>query len=122
MKRTYDLMNDMDVAMMTLDNNVKRLRERYQVLNRRFDSLYHKIETAPKFDMYKGYLYAKELQEVLQERRIVKSELKIAERAFEKIKKFRGEFLQTFNTVKQWENGNQDWRENFQISHEDIAI
>lgn len=122
MQTTLELMGNIKESLVILKRNVGKLEKRYKELNKKFDTLYHELEKAPKFDMYKGYLKAKELQEVLQERRLVKGEWTMAKRALDNMKGLESVVHNSYNGALQWEERGKDWLKDFQITHDDIAI
>lgn len=57
-----------------VDQEHKRLSELRSVYDKKLSDYYHKVETK-KFNAAEGYYLAKELQEIVRQRRVIKDEL-----------------------------------------------
>ncbi len=69
-------LNEIDKLTNKLQSDIKKLREKQSEYDKELSSIYHKIETK-NFNACEGYYLSKELQIVLQKRRLVKHELEM---------------------------------------------
>jgi prefoldin subunit 5 len=67
-------LGEIESVITRIEKDKKVLSERLSQLDKELSNVYHKIEVS-RFNACEGYYLAKQLQEVLHKRRIVKDEL-----------------------------------------------
>lgn len=111
-----------------IENLLDRIKKDKQKLERKkleydkkFSEAYHNIETA-KFNACEGYYLTKNLQETLQKRRLIKSELYRIKRVYDylKINDIKSRLPQAKSSVSKSKEEGKEWFENFDISFIDI--
>ena len=70
---------------LEMENEYQRLKRLEDVYNKKLNNHYHKMETA-KFNAVEGYYKAKELQDIVRQRRVIKNELYKLTRVREKMR------------------------------------
>jgi hypothetical protein len=116
-------MSQVKEAMELMDANLKKLKVKEKEVHAEFLKVYHEIETMPsKFNLYQAWVILKNFQRLLQERRIVKHELKLLEQNFGRMKALKDAVNMSYSYASRSEQGNIAYRENFEITHDDIAI
>jgi hypothetical protein len=76
----------------------------------------------PKFNLYTAWVTLKSFQKLLQKRRIIKHELKLLEQNFTRLKSLKEAINISYSRVAKSDIGNVSYRENFEVTHDDIAI
>lgn len=123
MKSTLELMSQVKEAMELMDGNLKKLKTEEKEIHAEFLNVYHEIETmTSKFNMYQAWVILKNFQRLLQKRRIIKHELRLLEDNFSRMKALKDSVNISYSRVSRSEEGNVLYRENFEITHDDIAM
>lgn len=100
-----------------LERDLNKLRLKQSETDKLVNKAYHKLETT-KFNACEGYYIAKDLQNLLQKRRLIKSELYRMEKIYSQleISKVKESVPKTKKMLKRSKNRGKDWFSNFTIS------
>ncbi|GLI82587.1 hypothetical protein ANABIO32_02740 [Rossellomorea marisflavi] len=112
--------NQLEDILVQIKTDLNKLNKKKAYYDKLFNEYYHKIETA-KFNACEGYYLAKNFQDILQKRRLIKSEL-------HRMKSLQNYLINTMSSklpsakrvVEKSKNTNQEWFENFNFSFSDI--
>ena len=112
-----------------MESEFQRLKKLEVVYNKKLNEHYHDMETA-KFNAVEGYYKAKELQDIVRQRRVIKNELYKLTRVREKMR--LNTIIQRSNTARQSlshihkheENNDwsREWKDNYRVEDLDIQL
>lgn len=113
-------LNQIELIVEDVKGDMKKLNKKLSQCDKNISKLYHDLEVS-KFNACEGYYFAKNLQELLQKRRLVKSELHRLESIHNVLIQSVGDRLKKAKTVvEESKNKHKDWYTNFNISFRDI--
>lgn len=107
--------------LVNLKSDIKKLSIKQSEYDKTVNEYYHKLETT-KFNACEGYYIAKNFQEVLQKRRLVKSELYRMQHLYDnlKIQSVDEKLPQVKKMVNKSKSRGKEWCTNFNYSFSDI--
>lgn len=76
---------ELELLITNIKTSYEKMKTRYTELNKLFNQKYHELETRSSFNAAEGFYIAKELQDILQKRRLAKHELQRLEQLMSRI-------------------------------------
>lgn len=112
------LFSELTAIRNEITQTYDRLRSMQSEIDRELSDVYHEIE-ASRFDVVRGYKFAKKLQSVLQRRRVIKGEFALVQPLYNM---FSDNFEATRKTFEKAGYKNADLRKrlNTALSTEDV--
>lgn len=112
--------DQIESTMKSLKADMKKLSHKQSEYDKEINELYHKIEIA-NFNACEGYYLAKNLQETLQKRRLIKTEFYrmeqlhkyLTQSLFDRIQNAKG-------MIRKSKVHGEEWQSHFKISFSDI--
>jgi hypothetical protein len=66
---------ELEMLILNIKGSYEKMKERYAELNEQFNQKYHELETRSSFNAAEGFYIAKDMQDILQKRRLAKHEM-----------------------------------------------
>lgn len=76
---------ELEMLILNVKGSHEKMKARYLELNEQFNQKYHELETRSSFNAAEGFYIAKDLQDILQKRRLAKHEMQRLELLMAKI-------------------------------------
>lgn len=110
-------LQELNCFLRNIEDDLKKLNRKQSEYDKKLSEHYHKIETA-KFNAAEGYYLAKELQEILQKRRIIKNELRKMQLLHNQIRdnKIKEKVKRTKKKLKRMRKSSNKYQKNFMIN------
>lgn len=113
-------LDQIEVMLEQIQGDMEKLRCKQSEYDKKLTDHYHKIEIG-KFNACEGYYLTKQLQEILQKRRLIKSELYRMDQMHKQlVKSMIDRFPVLKKTVENSKSRGKAWLDNFSIKFSDI--
>jgi hypothetical protein len=117
---TSKYLNQIETMLGEIKGDIEKLRLKQSEYDKKLTDHYHKVEIG-KFNACEGYYLTKQLQEILQKRRLIKSELYRMDQMHKQLVKSMIDRIPVLKrTVENSKNRGKAWLDNFDISFSDI--
>ena len=115
--------NELEVLLRNIANDIEILRLKQSEYDKKLSDHYHKVETA-KFNAAEGYYLSKNLQKILQERRLIKDELYRLKRLHSTlgVTAVESNLTKAKTVVHEAKDRCKKWHTGFDLSFNDIGI
>lgn len=116
-------LNELNKVLNGIKEDTMKLRQKVSEYDKSLSNLYHKIEMA-NFNAAEGYYLAKEMQILLQKRRIVKDEVHRMEYLFKCVSDgaLHNKLKQTSNKIDKARKRSKEWKQGFKIDMDTFEL
>ncbi|WP_137743425.1 hypothetical protein [Robertmurraya siralis] len=112
--------NQLEGTLVGIKTDMKKLHEKLTEYNKSINEIYHDIEVS-NFNACEGFYFSKSLQEILQKRRLVKTELFRLEQLHRALSRsVEDRVMNAKKKVEKSMNHSQEWFEKFNFTFSDI--
>jgi hypothetical protein len=112
---------EIDDLVERIKSDMQKLHNKRSEYDKKLSEFYHQLEIK-KFNACEGYYISKQLQEILQKRRLLKNELYRMQHIYDtlSVQKISDKLPKTKNNVKKFKKSCTEWESAFSFTFSDI--